>query len=58
MLPTLLILPFYQPGNLETYEPTTMETWISGYLRTYKIGTENLHSLVAHKGPADYTNHI
>ena len=48
------MLPFYQSGNLETYEPTTMETLKSGDLQTYKLGKSMLHSLVAHKGPADF----
>ena len=47
------MLPFYQSGNLETYEPTTMETLKSGDRQTYKLGKSILHSLVAHKGPAD-----
>ena len=25
MLPNLQVLPLYQPGNLETYEPTSLE---------------------------------
>ena len=48
-----IMLPFYQNGNLETYQPTTMETLKSGDLQTYKLGKSMLHSLVAHKGPAD-----
>ena len=50
MLPSLQILPCYQPGNLETYEPTTMETWKSGYVGTYKLGKSMLRSMGAPKG--------
>ena len=54
MLPNLRILLFYQPVNLDIYEPTRFETCKIGWIsKNYKLGTENLHSLVAHEGPTD-----
>ena len=41
MLPTPQVLPFYQPGNLETYKPTTMETWRSGYLQPTSLENQS-----------------
>ena len=54
-LPCYLIYRFYLATNLEIWRPTNLqpETLKSGDLQTYKLGKSILHSLVAHKGPAD-----
>ena len=36
-----------------SYLSTNLEIWIPPNLQTYKLGKSILHSLVAHKGPAD-----
>ena len=52
------MLPFYQSGNLETYEPTTMETLKSGDLQNLQAWKINASQPGGPQGAGGYDNII